>query len=66
MKLMPRSMALFSAAMDSSSLTAPQLPPMAHAPKLIGETFQPVRPNARFSIAAALCVLISRLPCLLT
>ena len=33
--------------MDSASLTLPHAPPMAQAPKLISETFQPVRPSAR-------------------
>src|SRR6184192_301764 len=52
MKLHPRSSALFSAATDSSSRCVPQLPPMAHAPKPISETFQPRRPNVRYFMAA--------------
>ena len=34
-----------SAAIDSASSTAPHAPPMAHAPKLISETFQGVLPS---------------------
>src|ERR1700712_2092533 len=42
------SSALCSAAIDSSSLTVPQVPPIAQAPKLTLETCQPVRPNSRY------------------
>src|ERR1035438_2789532 len=48
MKLTPQSMALWSAASDSESSTGPQALPMAHAPKLISETFQGVRPSDRY------------------
>jgi hypothetical protein len=27
------------------------VPPMAHAPKLMADTFQPVRPNSRYSMS---------------
>src|SRR6476660_4309231 len=54
MQLHPRSSALFSAATDSSSRCVPQLPPMAHAPKPISETFHPKRPNVRYFIARIL------------
>src|ERR1022692_1678555 len=47
MKLAPQSMAEWSAARDSVSSTLPQVPPIAHAPKLMSETFQPVRPKSR-------------------
>src|SRR5215213_5580818 len=50
MKLHPRSSARFSAATESASLCGPQLPPIAHAPKPISETFHPVRPNVRYFI----------------
>jgi hypothetical protein len=40
--------------MASSSETWPQNPPIAQAPKLISETFQPVRPNGRYFISLAL------------
>src|SRR5205823_2167531 len=42
----------------SSSETWPQNPPMAHAPKLISETFQPVRPSGRYFTFSAFRVLI--------
>src|ERR1039458_3047890 len=47
MKFTPQSMAELSAARDSVSSTLPQVPPIAHAPKLMSETFQPVRPKSR-------------------
>jgi hypothetical protein len=53
MKLTPRSSASFSAASASRSETSPQSAPIAHAPKPIGATFQPVRPNVRFSMMTA-------------
>src|ERR1035441_10385391 len=40
-------MAFSRAARDSASSTLPQALPMAQAPKLISETFQPVRPSVR-------------------
>ena len=40
------------AASDSLSSTLPHVPPMAHAPKLISETFQPVRPSSRYFMRA--------------
>src|SRR5579872_176003 len=43
-------MALCSVFIASSSETCPQNPPIAHAPKLISETSQPVRPSARYFI----------------
>jgi hypothetical protein len=45
----------FKAANDSASSTGPQVPPMAHAPKLTEETFQPVRPNSRYCMVALNC-----------
>src|ERR1017187_7044333 len=54
MKLTPQSMALWSAASDSESSTGPHALPMAHAPKLIPETFQGVRPNDRYFISCGL------------
>src|ERR1700760_4080205 len=50
MKFTPASTAAFSAAIDSLSSTGPHEPPIAQAPKLISETFQPVRPNGRYRI----------------
>src|ERR1700682_5884726 len=51
MKLTPRSMALCKAASDVLSSVLPQAsPPMPQLPKPITEIFQPVRPNARYSI----------------
>src|SRR3954452_5478685 len=50
MKFTPASIAVFSAAIDSLSSTLPHDPPIAQAPKLISETFQPVRPNGRYCI----------------
>src|SRR5471032_923923 len=47
MKLTPRSSALWSEATESDSDWGPQLPPMAHAPNPISETFRPVWPNLR-------------------
>src|SRR6185503_16365886 len=47
MKLTPASTAACSAAIDVSSSTLPQKPPMAHAPKLIGDTTMSVRPSRR-------------------
>ena len=32
--------------------TSPQVPPIAHAPKLIEETLKPVRPRGRYSMGA--------------
>src|ERR1035438_2094096 len=57
MKLTPPSMALCSAASDSESSTGPQALPMAHAPKLISETFQGVRPNDRYFMDSLLMML---------
>src|ERR1017187_6328176 len=54
MKLTPQSMALCSAASDSESSTDPQELPMAHAPKLISETFQGVRASDRYFISCVL------------
>src|SRR5687768_3865162 len=54
MKLTPRSSARFSAATESLSSCGPQLPPIAHAPNPISETRHPVRPNARYRMAAIL------------
>src|SRR6476469_5195831 len=50
MKLTPQSIAFSRAAIDSASSTCPQAPPIAHAPKLISDTFQPVRPKSRYCI----------------
>src|SRR4051812_18627672 len=50
MKLTPLSIAACSVRIDSSSSTVPHEPPMAHAPKLIVETDNPVLPNARYCI----------------
>src|SRR5437660_6338894 len=51
MKFTPRSMARFRAASETLSSVAPHsFPPMPHEPKPITEMFQPVRPNARYSI----------------
>jgi hypothetical protein len=47
MKFTPQSTAALSAARDSVSSTVPHVPPIAHAPKLMSETFQPVRPKSR-------------------
>src|SRR5262245_45827632 len=52
MKLTPASIAACSVRIDSWSSTAPHDPPIAHAPKLIVDTLNPVRPNARYSIPA--------------
>jgi len=49
-KLTPRSAARFKAARESLSSTGPHVPPMAHAPKLMADTFQPVRPSSRYSM----------------
>src|SRR5262245_45248622 len=54
MKLTPRSIARLRAASDSWSLTLPHEPPIAHAPKLIVETFQPVRPSSRYCMLRVL------------
>src|SRR6185503_9369743 len=54
MKLQPRSSARFNAATESLSSCGPQLPPIAHAPKPISETFHPVRPNVRYFMRAML------------
>src|SRR4029079_8984893 len=48
MKFPPKSIARSSAASDSLSSTEPHAPPIAQAPKLTAETFQPVRPNSRY------------------
>src|SRR5579883_1409831 len=54
MKFTPRSMARCSAAKELLSSVLPQAsPPIPQAPKLIAEIFQPVRPNARYSIYSA-------------
>src|SRR5215469_7634403 len=50
MKLTPQSTAARSASNDSASSTLPHAPPMAHAPKLISETFQGVLPSWRYFI----------------
>src|SRR3954453_14160467 len=50
MKFPPASFAACSAAMDSLSSTFPHETPIAQAPKLISETFQPVRPNGLYRI----------------
>src|SRR4051812_43476232 len=52
MKLTPHSTARCRARSESSSLTSPQAPPIAQAPKLISETFQPVRPSGLYLISA--------------
>src|ERR1035438_6298146 len=57
MKLTPQSMALWSAASDSESSTGPHALPMAHAPKLISEIFQGVRPNDRYFMDSLLMML---------
>src|SRR5581483_11740184 len=54
MKFTPQSTALFSAPIASWSETWPQKPPMAQAPKLISEMFQPVRPNDRYFMMSLL------------
>src|SRR5215471_345122 len=54
MKLIPQSIAFCNEASPSSSETFPHDPPMAHAPKLTSETFQPVRPSGRYSMSAPL------------
>jgi hypothetical protein len=41
-----------SAAIDSASSTGPHVPPIAHAPKLTVETFQPVRPRGRYCMGS--------------
>src|SRR5580658_9855291 len=48
MKFTPESTAWRRAPNASPSETSPQAPPMAHAPKLTSETFQPVRPRSRY------------------
>src|ERR1017187_6375455 len=57
MKFTPQSMALCSAASDSESSTGPHALPMAHAPKLISETFQGVRPSDRYFMDSLLMML---------
>src|ERR1035438_2704232 len=52
MKFTPQSTAFASAARDSASSTLPQALPMAQEPKLISETFQPVRPNVRYRMTS--------------
>ena len=52
MKVTPASTAAFRAASDSPSSVSPQDPPMAHAPKPISETSNPVLPSRRVCIAA--------------
>src|SRR5580698_6475515 len=52
-KLTPQSSARKRALFDSASSTSPHVPPIAHAPKLTVETFQPVRPSARYCIGGA-------------
>src|SRR6266478_1472410 len=51
MKLTPRSMARWRAAREVVSSVGPQArPPIAQAPKPMGEMFQPVRPKGRYCI----------------
>src|ERR1035441_5877994 len=52
MQLTPQSTAACNAARDSVSSTLPHAPPIAHAPKLMSETFQPVRPKSREFISS--------------
>jgi hypothetical protein len=54
-KLIPTSSARRKAASDSSSDTGPQVPPIAHAPKLTVLTSKPVRPNDLVRIDSSLC-----------
>src|SRR5436309_1816159 len=50
MKLTPASTDACSVRIDSSSSTGPHDPPIAHAPKLIVDTSNPVRPSRRYRI----------------
>ena len=53
---MPASTAAWSARIDCSSSTGPQVPPIAHAPKLIADTVMSVRPSGRYCMApSAFC-----------
>src|SRR6188508_639883 len=56
MKLTPASTAACSAAIDVSSSTCPQKPPIAHAPKPIGETTMVVPPRNDFGNRCAVPV----------
>src|SRR5579859_2216372 len=60
MKFTPLSMALCKVFIASSSETLPQNPPIAHAPKLISDTSQPVRPSARYLMSLSLAKSIGK------
>src|SRR6266566_3887233 len=63
MKFTPLSTALLSAPMASLWLACPHEPPIAHAPKLISETFHPARPRLRYLIVVlALSFSVGKLP----